>query len=64
MFLEVTFAMNTLDILSDYMAEPHAEIANFISKIDTPANGIAMEVNYQSAFDDCEFCLEPVPNVS
>jgi len=47
--LDVTFAMNTLDILSDYMAEPHAEIANFISKIDTPANGIAMEVNYQSA---------------
>ena len=53
--------MNTPDILSDYMAESHTGIAYFISKIDTPASGIAIEANYPLALDDFSIFLRTCP---
>jgi hypothetical protein len=51
--------MSTLDILAHYMAIPHHDIVAIIQNIDTPANGIAMQIDHHDAFDSFEICLVP-----
>jgi hypothetical protein len=51
--------MSTLDILAHYMAIPHEDVVAIIQGIDSPANGIAMEMNSHVSFDQFEICLTP-----
>jgi hypothetical protein len=41
------------------MAISHEDVVTIVKDIDSPANGIAMEMNYEEYFDDFRLCLVP-----
>ena len=56
--------MKTLDILAMYTSLNHEEVVKIVENIDSPSNGIIMEHNWHTSFDEFDICLVPVDHVS